>query len=95
MADPDRILLFGSFARGTADERSDIDLILVHDLRPSGAGRRKTIAQVRRALPRVGRAYDVLLFTPAEVARWRHTLNHVVAIAFREGKTLYAGERER
>jgi predicted nucleotidyltransferase len=87
---PRRVILFGSQARGTAGEGSDIDLLIVGD-RPPGESwsRRREIGRIRRALPLVGRPIDILLFTPDEIEKWRNTTNHVVSEALREGKVLY------
>ena len=90
LANPRRVILFGSQARETAREDSDIDLLIVGD-RPTGetGSRRREIARIRRGLPLLGIPIDILLFTPDEVEKWRHTTNHVVSDAMREGKVLY------
>jgi uncharacterized protein len=90
LANPRRVILFGSQATETAREGSDIDLLIVGD-RPMGetGSRRREIARIRRGLPLLGIPIDILLFTPDEVERWRHTTNHVVSDALREGRVLY------
>ncbi|MGP0069337.1 MAG: nucleotidyltransferase domain-containing protein [Isosphaeraceae bacterium] len=90
LANPRRVILFGSQARETAREGSDIDLLIVED-RPMGdqRSRRREIARIRRGLPLLGVPIDILLFTPDEVEKWRQTTNHVVSLALREGKVLY------
>jgi predicted nucleotidyltransferase len=90
LADPLQVILFGSQARGTAGEGSDIDLLIVGD-RPMGevGSRRREIGRIRRGLPHLGVPIDILLFTPEEVERWRHTTNHIVSQALREGTVLY------
>jgi predicted nucleotidyltransferase len=90
LAKPQRVILFGSQARGTAKEDSDIDLLIVRD-HPTGesGSRRREIGRIRRGLPHLGVPIDILLFTPEEVEQWRHTTNHVVSEALREGKVLY------
>lgn len=87
---PRQVILFGSQARGTANEDSDIDLLIVSQ-RPADQpwSRRQEIVRIRRGLPSVGRPVDILLFTPEEVEQWRNTTNHVVSEALREGKVLY------
>ena len=90
IADPRLVLLFGSQARGTAGEDSDVDLLIVGDRPADGSwSRRLEIGKIRRALPRLGVGIDILLFTPEEVEQWRGSLNHVIGDAFREGKVLY------
>jgi predicted nucleotidyltransferase len=87
---PERVILFGSQARGTTDERSDIDLLIVGG-RPSDSGwsRRRQIGRIRRSIPRVGIPVDIVLFTPDEVDHWKDTTNHVVSEAIREGRVIY------
>jgi uncharacterized protein len=87
---PRQVILFGSQARDTAREDSDIDLLIVGERPPGEAwSRRREIGRIRRALPPVGRPIDILLFTPEEVEKWRFTTNHVVSEALREGRVLY------
>jgi predicted nucleotidyltransferase len=87
---PRQVILFGSQARGTASVGSDIDLLIVGD-RPAEEtwSRRQEIGRIRRGLPLIGLPIDILLFTPEEVEKWRHTTNHVVSQALREGRALY------
>jgi uncharacterized protein len=90
LANPRQVILFGSQARGTANEDSDIDLLIIGD-RSSGEAwsRRREIGRIRRGLPVMGLPIDILFFTPDEIEKWRHTTNHVVSEALREGKVLY------
>ena len=90
LANPHRVILFGSQARGTANEHSDIDLLIIGD-RSSGEAwsRRREIGRIRRGLPLSLVPIDILFFTPDEVEKWRYTTNHVVSQALREGKILY------
>lgn len=59
--DPERIVLFGSQARGTADERSDVDLLVVVPVR--GKRRALTVA-MDRSLRGLGFARDIIVLTP-------------------------------
>jgi predicted nucleotidyltransferase len=90
VANPRLVILFGSQARGTANEHSDIDLLIVGD-RPLGEAwsRRREIGRIRRNLPPTRIPIDILFFTPEEVRRWRDTTNHVISEAFQEGEVLY------
>jgi predicted nucleotidyltransferase len=61
---PDKIILFGSHARGTATPDSDVDLLVIG---PSDLPRRERQIRFRRALFGSGVPYDLMALTPAEV----------------------------
>ena len=84
---PERIILFGSQARGTADEHSDVDLLVI--CRIDGS-RRKLMVEMDRALSGLGFARDVIVITPEEFERDRQIPGTVARPASREGKVLYA-----
>ncbi len=88
--DPERVILFGSRARGDAGAESDVDLVVV-EAEPFGPGRSRHDELVRlyHALADFRVAADVLVYSNADVAYWRDSLNHVLARALREGRTLY------
>ncbi|HOE63187.1 MAG TPA: nucleotidyltransferase domain-containing protein [Candidatus Sumerlaeota bacterium] len=83
---PERIVLFGSYARNEADEESDIDLLIVADtpLPPQ-----KRYAEVRRLLAGYPASFDIVVKTPEEFARLRNVVNHIVYFADRYGKVIY------
>ena len=88
--DPERIILFGSRARGDATENSDVDLLVV-ETGPFGADRSRLTreASLYRALAGFDIDADVLVRSRDEVDYWSDSLNNVVGRALREGKTLY------
>jgi predicted nucleotidyltransferase len=83
---PKRIILFGSQARGTADERSDVDLLVIS---PVTGQRREVIADMDLALTGLGISRDVVVLTPQEFERDRDIPGTVARPAFREGRVLY------
>lgn len=83
---PYRVILFGSQARGTADERSDVDLLVVCPLTGS---RRSLMVAMDRALAGLGFARDVVVLTPEEFERDRYIPGTVARPASLEGKVLY------
>jgi len=87
---PERIILFGSAARGQVHDDSDIDLLVIEDA-PFGADRSRfrETSRINRALARFNVAKDVLVYSVDEIARWRSSLNHVISQALREGRELY------
>src|SRR2546425_3061987 len=85
---PERVILFGSRARGDARPDSDFDLLIVQAAQP-GISRWQELRCLRQALRRFAIAKDLLLFRPSEFDYWRESLNHVVGRALREGRLLY------
>ncbi len=87
---PVRIILFGSYARGDAGPDSDVDLLVVED-EPFGPGhsRYREMVRLRRAADVATVPMDILVYSHAEVEKWKDTVNHIVREALREGKTLY------
>jgi predicted nucleotidyltransferase len=85
---PQRIILFGSRARGDDRPDSDLDLLIVQAPQPGGS-RWQELRRLRQALRSFPVAKDLLLFRPAEFEYWRDSLNHIVGRAVREGRLLY------
>jgi predicted nucleotidyltransferase len=86
VADPEEIILFGSAARGEMHSDSDLDLLVIK----AGVHRRQMAQAIYRQLLGVGRAVDVVVVTPEDVARYRDAIGVVIGPALREGKTVYA-----
>jgi predicted nucleotidyltransferase len=61
---PEKIILFGSFAWGTPNEDSDIDLLVVKDTEERRIERAKKIRQLFRSS---GTPMDILVYTPREL----------------------------
>jgi predicted nucleotidyltransferase len=86
-AGAERAVVFGSWARGTADGFSDIDLAVVIDTPLPPFERGRLLRGVVEALP-VG--VDVLIYTPAEFARGLEERFGIFDAIVREGVTIYA-----
>ncbi len=83
---PNRIILFGSQARGTADDRSDVDILVVCTFKGK---RRHLMLEMDRALRGLNLARDIMVLTPEEFERDRHIPGTIARPAWREGKVLY------
>jgi predicted nucleotidyltransferase len=83
---PERIILFGSHARGEAGPDSDVDLLVVLS---GPLSKKEQTIEVRLALRGVGVAKDVFLATPEEVEAHKDLPGTLVYPAMREGKVLY------
>ena len=88
--DPERIVLFGSWARGEGTEGSDVDLLIV-EREPFGPhrSRRREAARIWRCLAEFRVPKDILVYSVGEVAEWGDCAHHVLAQALREGRVLY------
>ena len=87
--DPHRIILFGSHARYEADDRSDVDLLVICPLR---GPRRKLMVAMDRSLRGLDFARDIIVMSPEEFERDRHIPGTLARPAWREGKVLYEKE---
>ena len=83
--DPSRVVLFGSHARGTAREDSDVDLLVIKE----GADGLDLMGQIYRRLSGVGAAVDVIVVSPRDVERYRDSHALVIKPALREGRVVY------
>ncbi len=83
---PDRIILFGSQARGGAGPNSDIDLLVVMPVQGSVFEKGLEIAL---ALPNFPTRVDVVVTTPENFAWRKDIVGTIEWPAAREGKVLY------
>jgi predicted nucleotidyltransferase len=84
---PEKIILFGSWARGERGPHSDIDLLIIQE---SDLSRPQRYAQVRRLFWGMGVPMDILVYTPEEFARYQSVPGSFTHTVAREGKDLYA-----
>ena len=83
---PVKIILFGSFARGTPDRWSDMDLLVVQDSIKKGEN---FPIDIKNAVGFNGMADDILTITPKELDRLKDDVGFVYYYILREGKILY------
>ena len=83
---PHKVVLFGSYAYGTPDLDSDVDLLVVLDSDEPMAQRIRRVTEVAkvRFLP-----MDVLVRTPAEIAERLAMGDFFMAEILEKGKVLY------
>jgi predicted nucleotidyltransferase len=83
--EPERIVLFGSHARGEADEYSDLDLVIIKDTPKRFLDRLEIV--YRYIQPDF--ALDALVYTPGEFAAMVEAGNPFIEQILREGVVLY------
>ncbi|HEX9429741.1 MAG TPA: nucleotidyltransferase domain-containing protein [Candidatus Bathyarchaeia archaeon] len=86
VAKPEKIILFGSAARGEMGPNSDIDLLVVK----SKVHRRKLAMQIYRHMRGVGCAVDLIVVTPEDIERYGNCPALIIEPALKEGKVVYA-----
>jgi len=86
VAQPERIILFGSAARGEMGPNSDADLLVIKGGEFDAS---RLVGDIYARLHGVGQAVDVVLVTPEQVDRYRNTHCLVIASALREGVEVY------
>ena len=85
VTEPEKIILFGSAARGGMGPNSDIDLLLIKD----GGDPLDLMGRIYRRLHGVGAAVDAIVVSPEDVERYRDSHALVIKPALRDGKVVY------
>ena len=84
-AQPQRIILFGSVARGDMGPNSDVDLLVVKE----GADALDVTFRIYENLHAVGAAVDAVVVSPDDVERYKDSHALVIKPALQEGKVVY------
>ena len=85
-AKPEKTVLFGSYARGTPREDSDLDLLIVKD---STLPRYKRGREIRKHLRGLKVPIDLVVYTKEEIARWREVNAAFITTVVETGVVLY------
>ena len=92
VADPERIILFGSAVRGETGPHSDFDLLVVKEEGEVPRGR--LVEEIYMNLIGVGQAVDVVVVTPEDVEKYRDSHSSVISPALKEGREVYHAEQQ-
>lgn len=87
VAAPQRIILFGSAARGTMGPHSDLDLLVVTE-QADDAGELE--GDIHEALAGLDASFDIVTVTPPALARYGNAIGTVYRSALGEGRVLYS-----
>lgn len=83
---PDKIILFGSYARGRVQKDSDVDLLVVL---PVAGSKRRAAVEMDLALADRDLPLDLIVVTPGEFERFQDTIGSVIYPAAQEGRVMY------
>ncbi len=85
-ANPSKVILFGSYARGDATEDSDLDLMVIeHEVQNAG----EEMVRLRNVMGDVGVGVDLLVYSEREASRRSQVPGTLLYWAFKEGKVIY------
>ena len=84
VAQPERIILFGSAARGGMTRNSDVDLLIIKE-----GGDADLRAQIYEKMYGVRVAVDAILVSPTDVERYKHSHALVIKPALQGGRVVY------
>lgn len=85
VAQPEKIILFGSAARGRMGPHSDLDLLVVR----AGIDALDLMGDIYLNLRGVGAAVDAIVASPDDLERYRDSYGMVIREALREGRVVY------
>jgi len=86
---PERIILFGSRARGDAHSASDYDLLIIEE---SHEPRYRRSAPLYTLLADLPAEIEITVYTPQETMKWTGVEGSLVNNALRDGQVLYDGK---
>jgi predicted nucleotidyltransferase len=86
-ANANQVILFGSYARGDANENSDVDFMIITE---SDLPRYKRSRELYKIFKPYPFGMDIIVYTPQEIEKARKSTISFVSNVLREGKTLYA-----
>lgn len=84
--DPEKIILFGSYAYGEPHEDSDLDILVV---KQTNLPRYKRSVPIYRALADLLIPMDILVYTPQEIEAWKDVPQAFITGVLKEGKVIY------
>lgn len=84
---PEQVIVFGSWARGEANEDSDIDFLVVM---PNEIPNKRSLqVEIRKALRGFAISKDVIVISKNEIPRYKNFSGLVYKNALEEGKVYY------
>ena len=85
-AKPEKVILFGSYAYGTPNEGSDLDILVIQK---SDLPNRKCSSIIRQAMDGLKLPMDIIVYKPEQVDYWKDTPVAFVTHIINKGKLLY------
>jgi len=83
--EPEKVILFGSHARGSSDPFSDVDLVIIKKTKRLFLDRIKDVLGIIKP----NFAIDIFVYTPKEFQNMLASRNSFLAHVINEGKVVY------
>lgn len=85
-ANPSKVILFGSYARGDATENSDLDLVVIE---PEVVNQFDEMVRLRNVMGDMPVGVDLLVYSDREASRRSQVPGTLLYWAFKEGRVMY------
>jgi predicted nucleotidyltransferase len=89
--EPEKIIVFGSYARGDIDEESDLDFVVIKETDKRFLER---LIEVAKLIDNDLGQVDVFVYTPEEFQRMIEWENPFIENVLKEGKVVYESKKE-
>lgn len=86
VVNPEKIILFGSYAYGKPTKNSDLDILVIMN---SKLPRYKCSVPIYKALAGILIPKDIIAYTPQEVEEWDEVPQAFITTALAKGKIIY------
>lgn len=83
---PQKVILFGSYAYGQPDGNSDLDLLVIQD---TDVPRYKREREIRKYLRGTQIPIDIVVYTQNEIDEWKDTKSAFISQIIEKGKVLH------
>lgn len=83
---PDKVILFGSYAKGTQNKWSDLDFMVIKKTKQRYLKRPLAVMDLFDPYPH---AMDFFVYTPEEFENSKTTMGSLARIANKEGRLMY------
>jgi len=70
---PEKVILFGSYAYGEPDEDSDLDILVIKE---SVLPRHERVKEIKKYLQGIKIPVDLIVYTTKEIDEWRGVLHN-------------------
>jgi len=86
---PEKVILFGSYAEGNPDNNSDLDIIVVKEM---NIPRHKRSREIKKYLRGVKVPIDLIVYSQDEIDEWKDNEHSFISKALKSGRVLYGRE---